>query len=137
MATDLRRTWQILQQPKSSIGKGAFPTYGPVSTDDTVDSEEEEAPKKKNLTLRGKGKRKRAETGPTGPAIEGGGSCGGCLGLYSLPNCFYIFEDKAPAGWKPRASTQRLVEDRIKQNTALAEQIKRLRKGKDTGADDS
>jgi hypothetical protein len=140
VATDLRRTWQILQQPKLSIAKGAFTSYGSVSGSEhpeIAESENEEEPRRKSYRKQGKGKRKRAETGATGTATSGGGSCRACLGPHALNNCFYALEEKAPADWKPNLGIRRLVEDRIKADNSLAEQIKRFRKGKDSGADNS
>jgi hypothetical protein len=139
VATDLRRTWQVLQQPKSSIAKGAFPSYGPVPIQErpeTMASDDEE-PRRRTSGKKEKGKRKRAETHESKGHSSGGGSCKACLANHDLPECFYVFKDKAPEGWIPNLGIKRLVEDRIKTDSSLAEQIKRLRKRKDTSTDDS
>lgn len=141
VTADLRRQWTTLQ-PKSLIAKGAFPSYGQASglePLDTAESDEDKPQRKRGGANKGKGKgkRKRADTSPIGAALTSGGSCEACLGLHGLKDCYYIFKDRAPEGWKLNPGIKRLVEDRIKTDNSLAEQIKRLRKGKDAGTDDS
>jgi hypothetical protein len=138
VSADLRRQWITLQPKASSIAKGAFPSYGPATEQDrleTVESEDDKPRQKK--TANKKGKRKRTETDTTGAASVGGGSCGACLGPHTLKNCYYAFEEEGPEGWTRNLGIKRLVEHRIKADNSLAEQIKRLRKGKDICADDS
>jgi hypothetical protein len=128
VAADLRRQWATLQPKGSSIAKGAFPTYGleTAGSDKEEDSQQKKTPAKKGKGS-GKGKRSRTDA-------EGGGSCKACLGAHTLPNCFYIFKEKAPEDWKPNPGIRRLVNDRIKDDI-LAEEIKRLQKGKDISTD--
>jgi hypothetical protein len=147
VAADLRRDWAVQHQSKASVAKGAFPSFGAeLDRNATVESEpeggeEEPTPKKKPTAKAGKGKRKRTNTGTAkgadAPATQGGGSCRACLGDHQLPNCFYAFPEKAPEGWRPSLTSKRLVSDRIKESSTLAEEIKRLRKGKDKTTDDS
>jgi hypothetical protein len=132
VASDLRRHWTTFQPKGGSIAKGAFLSYGPAQDrSEAPDSEKEEDPQnKKTPAKKGKGKgkwkRNRADTG---------GSCNACSGAHELRSCFYVFEEKAPADWKPNIAIQRLVRDRIKENDMLAEEIKRLKIQKDNSTE--
>lgn len=140
VAADLSRTWNVIQQPKATLAKGAFPSYVPVQPEkhpQIAGSDDEEQPQKKGSKKQGKGKRKRAETDKTSQNADSGGSCGACLGPHNLKDCYYVFKERAPADWRPNIGMQRLVEDRLKNNIELTELIKRIRKVKFTDVDES
>ncbi|KAL9567430.1 hypothetical protein ACKAV7_008380 [Fusarium commune] len=71
-------------------------------------------------------KRKRAETtvnpNPDGP------TCRGCLGFHNWKGCWYLFPAQKAEGWEPNQAIQRLINDRLKNDTSLVEEVKRLSK---------
>ncbi|CAJ2505063.1 Uu.00g124570.m01.CDS01 [Anthostomella pinea] len=54
--------------------------------------------------------------------------CKACLGFHELSQCFYAVSSKAPKGWIPNETSKRLVQQRIKDDSNLAEQVSRLNK---------
>jgi hypothetical protein len=131
VAADLRLQWEVLQQTKSSsVAKGAFLTYGEQAQEQ--DNELEPKPTPGAKKTRHTAKRKRAGTESAGTESEASSrkACRACLGPHNLSECYYAFNRKAPDGWRPNQGIKRLVQDRIKQDNSLAEEIKRLRKGK-------
>lgn len=142
VAAELQRHWSIFHQQKiTTISKGAFPTFGATDSEplDLYDNKEsaESATVSKNQSntdsrKRGKPKRKRTETAGSPYSRT---TCKACLGDHALKECYYAFEDCAPEQWKPKLGVKRLVEDRIKSDNSLAEEIKRLRKAKDISDD--
>jgi len=113
------------------VTKGAFPTFELGSQDEKEgngESEDHSTPKSKSPKQKkgGKGKksrpkRKRAET------LDG---CKACFGPHDLAECFYAIENKAPPGWKLNQGMQKMVQLRLESDIALAEEVKRLTKGK-------
>ncbi|KAF4340967.1 hypothetical protein FBEOM_5106 [Fusarium beomiforme] len=79
-------------------------------------------------------KRKRAETvanpNPDGP------TCRGCLSFHDWKNCWYLFPAQRAEGWEPNQAMQRLINDRLRNDTGLAEEVKRLSKGKNRATKD-
>ena len=126
------------QPTASKITKGSFLSYNDeeeetqISYDEVSDAESrtgDRGKKKRPVRAQKKDqqKRKRAETFETVSRTV----CKGCeMPGHSLPECFYIFENKAPEGWKPRQSIVRIIEGKIKQDSALAGEITRFKKGK-------
>jgi len=79
-------------------------------------------------------KRKRAETtvnpNPDGP------TCRGCLGFHDWRGCWYLFPAQKAEGWEPNQAIQRLINDRLKNDTGLVEEVKRLSKSRDRTTQD-
>ena len=119
---------------RRNVEKGAFPTFGEVSDEDNSSEKDQEKPRRENNAQksRGKGKkradpkRKRADT-TEGPVRT---KCRACLGFHRLSECFYALPEIAPEGWKARDNVQEMVEERIKNDTGLEEEIKNLRLNK-------
>ncbi|KAL8366239.1 hypothetical protein RB595_004825 [Gaeumannomyces hyphopodioides] len=125
--------------PGTRVTKGAFAAkYG--REDDTADNHEPspDSPTQSmpnNLTGKKQGnkayrhpqkKRKRSEpdTSFNSP------TCQACSGFHELAQCFYVFPKKAPSGWRKNRVLERLVQDRLKDQT-LEEEIFRITKKKD------
>lgn len=79
-------------------------------------------------------KRKRAE--PTTNPDPDGPTCRGCLGFHNWKDCWYLFPDQKAEGWEPSLGMQRLIDDRLKKDAGLAEEVKRFSKGKDRATKD-
>ncbi|RYP62094.1 hypothetical protein DL770_009640 [Monosporascus sp. CRB-9-2] len=75
--------------------------------------------------LRDHFKRKRQEFNSE---VESGRRCRACLQIYQLSECLYVFPEKATTGWKPFFPIQELVKYRMASDTALENEIRRLKK---------
>lgn len=138
VAADIHEHWMThSHQYSGKILKGSFLSYAeeedaPTSYDEVSDADSTKGSKeqrKRSVRTQKKDqpKRKRAETFETVSRTV----CKGCkMPGHSLLECFYVFEEKAPEGWKPRQAIVRLVEGKIKQDSALAGEIARFKKGK-------
>ena len=51
--------------------------------------------------------------------------CRACEGFHPTEICYYIFEKKAPAHWVPKPTFQKLVEQNLKDDPTLAEEVRR------------
>lgn len=140
VAADLRRQWKLLHQKSGVVTRGAFPVFGPSAhkSDQEIsqdpDQEQEQETDRRQMQRKGRkaGIPKRKGTETIGQLS--GKLCKACLCAYGLSECFYVFEKKAPDGWRPNIGIQRLVQDRLQDNS-LAEEVKRLKKGKTLSAD--
>jgi hypothetical protein len=135
VAAELHEHWSSLyQQPPSRIAKGSFPTFGqsndtvPYDLENEPDADSSDQPMKKKQRSK---KRKRVDTTDATSRTR----CMACQARHPLRECYYAFPHLVPEGWTPRPAATRLVADRIKQDTSLAEEIKRLRKDKDNTSD--
>ena len=51
--------------------------------------------------------------------------CRACEGFHSTQRCYYLFPEKAPEEWTPKPHIQSLVEQNLKDDSTLEEEIKR------------
>jgi hypothetical protein len=59
--------------------------------------------------------------------------CRACEGIgHWTHRCFYLFPDKVPEGWTPREHLQKLVENNLKEDATLKEEVKRWTKKKES-----
>jgi hypothetical protein len=54
--------------------------------------------------------------------------CRACEGFHSTQRCYYLFPEKAPEEWTPKPHIQNLVEQNLKDDSTLEEEIKRWTK---------
>jgi hypothetical protein len=54
--------------------------------------------------------------------------CRACEGFHSTQHCYYLFRKKAPETWIPRPHLQKLVEQNLKDDSTLEEEVKRWTK---------
>ena len=54
--------------------------------------------------------------------------CRGCEGFHPTKRCYYLFPKKAPEEWIPRPHIQEIVEQNLKDDSALEEEVKRWTK---------
>jgi hypothetical protein len=59
--------------------------------------------------------------------------CRACDGFHSTRRCFYLFPDSRPRGWIPNKRIRGLVDNNLKEDSTLAEEVKRWTKEKDSG----
>jgi hypothetical protein len=119
LANDLRK--ELLkgstQTPRAGrvVAKGAFgPSF--ANSDDTEQPKEDEQEKKK-----GKSKRKMT----TG---ESSAKCLACeLSGHTLPNCLYVFPEKAKGRFRGREDRQQEVNKRLEEDDQLRKEVDRLR----------
>jgi hypothetical protein len=130
IANDLRkaaRQWMSTAAIAPKVTKGAFgPTYAGTSTEVTAEGETEVQKKGKKRT---KANRKRQNT-----AQEKGSNkiCRACGQGHNLERCWYVFTNRAPKNFTANPTYQRAVEDALKDDNALAEEVERLKKRMDT-----
>lgn len=133
VASELHDYWSTLykQAPVRGVVKGAFPSFGPP--DNTTDDPEsdQDIRKRKNQKSKSQNKLKRKRADSTEVEAPLRRRCKACLAYHETGGCYYTFPHLAPEGWTPRLSTQKMVADRIKADSNLAEEINRLRKAKD------
>jgi hypothetical protein len=125
----IRSTSQKGIVPK--VAKGAFgPTYAGHDTPDqgTLGDAQDSAEVASTRRRRSKGplgKRRMPEEEEMSSSV----SCVACGLFHSLSKCYYVFPDKAPTWFKENPEIRASVDEQLKDNTSLKEQIQRL-KGK-------
>jgi hypothetical protein len=109
----------------SKIAKGSFgPTFAGQEADETggPNTKTNSTNDKRNQ----KGKRRRAGTNAT--------ACRACEQIHGdLRNCFYLFPSKAPTGFRLHRAIKSMVNQKLKDDEVLAEEVKRLQKSMDKG----
>jgi hypothetical protein len=96
----------------------AMPRWKRQSNKRTPDSQEAMAA--------GKGKRRHSRA-----FLPTGRQCRACEQRHDFRSCFYLFPNKAPEGFKPKGLVKQRVEENLKNDNGLAEEVKRLRKSMD------
>lgn len=96
----------------------AMPRWKRQSNKRTPDSQEAMAA--------GKGKRRHSRA-----FLPTGRQCRACEQRHDFRSCFYLFPNKAPEGFKPKGLVKQRVEENLKNDNSLAEEVKRLRKSMD------
>jgi hypothetical protein len=120
LANDLRK--ELLkgtQTPRTGrvVAKGAFgPSF--ADSDETEQPKEDEQEKTK-----GKGKSKRKLT--TGESSAKCPACG--LPGHTLPNCLYVFPEKAKGIFRGRKDRQEEVDKKLQEDDKLQKEVERLR----------
>jgi hypothetical protein len=110
------------RNPKS-FGKGSFPTFaGEDAAEDENDSEKQDDKKRQK-------KRQKKRRPVHGSVSETGKPrCRACDSeSHTLEYCFYVFPKKAPQGWRLSPLTQKTVDQNLRDDSKLAEEVARLR----------
>jgi hypothetical protein len=128
----------------SKVAKGSFgPTFagqGAEEETDASDASSKPGQKKKHhrrtgkqqpdsqdmVSEKGKRRHSRANFLPTGRA-----KCRACEQRHDFSACYYLFPSKAPTGFRPNEIVKRRVEENLKEDQGLAEEVKRLQKSMD------
>ena len=135
VASELHDYWSTLykQEPVRGVAKGAFPSFGRPdnTTEDHESDQDTDSEKRKKRKGKGQNKLKRKRADSTDVEAPLRTRCKACLAYHETSGCYYAFPHLAPEGWTPRLSTQKMVADRIKADSNLAEEIKRLRRTKE------
>ena len=58
--------------------------------------------------------------------------CRGCGQYHETQNCFYLFPDRAPKWFFENELVRRAVDQNLRENTSLAEEVKRMKKRRQT-----
>jgi hypothetical protein len=61
---------------------------------------------------------------------ESGMVCRACEAPYPTLKCYYLFPHKAPRLWIPKPRVQKLVEEALKEDSTLKEEVERLNRTK-------
>jgi hypothetical protein len=127
VANDFRKAVRSKRPGKRSpFAKGSFGS--------TFGGQEDEAADQSGSEKKAKGQKKRKRS-----REEDGGnqssrpSCKACGQFHPFPKCFYAFPHKAPDTWHENPAVRKTYEANLQADPALAEQIKRMRKEKETG----
>jgi hypothetical protein len=143
VANDLRKV--ASRHTRTGIpGKIAKGSFGPTfAGEENQHAGSEEAPKRgdEDGTKRKRGRQSKGKQGsevlPDSTASQkrktasdevSGKVCRGCEGYHWTQRCFYLFPKKAPEGWIPNPRIQKIVEQKLKEDSTLEEEIKRLTK---------
>lgn len=142
LSGEFRRVIQEAQESGSlsRIGKGSFLTLGneksPHQPSDRMDASSDRSGDDDFRKHQGASrKRKGREAGCVGE--ENTPKCRACGGRHDLRQCFYLFSRKAFKGWKERSNVRKRVDKNIREDSVLAEEVNRLKKGKDKGDRDT
>jgi hypothetical protein len=133
LAKGFRRAVKRFPTGTARVAKGSFGLsfVGQAAEEDTPDSSESKENEKggKNKGKKDSKRRKHTDT-------DAATACRGCglMGHYHL-HCFYLLPQKAPKGFKPREELKKAAEQALKEDTSLAEEIKRLRVSMDKDKD--
>ena len=157
VANDLRKVVDRKQKGTTKIAKGSFgPTFAEVERTEEGPKNypgSENCPGSKNCPTkfsmdkqRKKGNRnssvKRAPPKRTASHMQQGDNegvlatprvCRACDGFHSTRRCFYLFPDSRPRSWNPNKRIQGIVDNNLKEDSTLAEEVKRWAKEKDGG----
>src|SRR5271168_15072 len=117
LANDLRK--ELLKSPMPKVGRAvARGAFGPsfADLDDTEQPKEDEQEKTKG---KGKGKRKMTTE-------ELSAKCPACgIQGHTLPNCLYVFPEKADGTFKGRKGRQEEVDKRLEEDDQLRREVDR------------
>ncbi|RHZ51562.1 uncharacterized protein CDV56_106148 [Aspergillus thermomutatus] len=164
LANDFRKAVKASRpDAKSRVAKGSFgPTFaGQGTADESSDSSINSVVEKRVKTGKKKtgkqssqstqdaergsqstqntGRGKRRHSRITSLVTGSGPKCRACNQGHELQACYYIFPNKAPDWFTPKTSVQQRVEEKLKNDHGLTEEVKRLQKsmfkGKEVGRD--
>ena len=125
LASDLRKELlkESTQVPRAGrvVGKGAFgPSFADSDDTDQPQSKKGDTENEREKT-KGKGKRKMS----TGESSAKCSACG-LLG-HTLPNCLYVFPEKAKGKFHAREDRQKEVNKKLEEDDQLRKEVDRLR----------
>ena len=123
VANDLRRIAGQYTRT-SKIGKIAKGSLGPTFAGEEYQhagSDVQKAPERgfEDATERTRGRKTRKRKASDGKV------CRACEGFHPTEICYYLFQKKAPAHWIPKPTFQKLVEQNLRDDSTLADEVKR------------
>jgi hypothetical protein len=121
LANDLRKELLKSSTPKGgkAVAKGAF---GP-SFAESEDTDQSKTQEDKQEKTKGKGKGKRKTT-----IEESSAKCPACgIQGHTLPNCLYVFPEKANGKFRGREDRQDEVNKKLEEDDQLQKEVDRLR----------
>ena len=151
VANDSRKVVDRKQKGTTKIAKGSFgPTFAEAKHTEEGPKNypgSENCPTNFSMNMqRKKGNRnssvKRASPKRTASHMQRGDGegtlathrvCRACDGFHSTRRCFYLFPDSRPRSWNPNKRIQEILDDNLKEDSTLTEEIKRWAKEKDGG----
>lgn len=148
VANDLRKVVDRKQKGTTKIAKGSFgPTFAEVEHTEEGPKNNpgpaQNSPGSKNSPTNFSKQRKRGNRPPkrTASHMQGDSEgvlatprvCRACDGFHSTRRCFYLFPDSRPRGWVPNKRIQEIVDNNLKEDSILTEEVKRWSKEKDGG----
>jgi hypothetical protein len=136
LANDFRKAVKVPgPNARSRIAKGSFgPTFAGQEAEemaDAPDASTQGKPERRRRTRTQKRRRSRETSISTGRVI-----CRACGQRHDLHICYYLFPSKAPDGFKEREAVRRMVDQNLKEDHSLAEELKRIQKSMDKGSFD-
>jgi hypothetical protein len=133
----------------SRVANGSFdPTFADEGNDHSREGIEEASTKRKGKTHLGRHSHKRQNASDSSDKVnvyacgkkpgkvetasdEPGKVCRACAGPHpAIPKCYYLFPSKAPKYWTPKPHVQKLVEEALKEDSALKEEVERYKRTK-------
>jgi hypothetical protein len=131
------------QKGTNEYAKGSFgPTFaeaehadaGPENSPEiSMNKQRKRGSRKKDAEFRPKRTANHILRGNSEDILETSCVCRACEGLHLTRRCFYIFPDSRPKNWKPNKQREKIVDKNLKEDSTLAEEIKRWGKKKDGG----
>ena len=124
LANDCRKSAKRLPTGRAKVVKGSFgPTFAePSAVGEDAPGKSSDDENGQKTGKKKKNKRRKRTDAATATACRGCGT----LGHYYL-TCFYLLPHLAPKGFKPREELVKAAEIALKEDTVLAEEIKRLK----------
>jgi hypothetical protein len=120
----------------SRIGKGSFPALHDEEAHQSsteMDASHEENGDSDIRKQKGASRKRKSRGAANVRVGDKDLKCRACQGYHELRQCFYLFPKRAYEGWTERENIRRRVTKNLEQDHALAEEVKRLQKGKDDG----
>jgi hypothetical protein len=134
LANDFRKAVKLPgpNARSSRIAKGSFgPTFAGQEAEEMAyapDASTQGAPERRRRTRTQKRRRSRETSISTGRVI-----CRACGQRHDLHVCYYLFPSKAPDGFREREAMRRTVDQNLKEDHVLAEEVNRIQKSMDKG----
>jgi hypothetical protein len=110
------------------VAKGAFgPTYAGQDTPDQSASGDAQLNGAEVASARRRRGPSRKRSAPEEEEDPSGRLCEACDQSHALAVCFYVFPEKAPSWFKENPEIRASVDEQLKENPSLKEQIQRLK----------
>jgi hypothetical protein len=130
LANDFREYMGMRFSPGRSprVAKGAFgPTYAGQDTPDQSASGDAQLNSAEVASARRRRGPSRKRSAPEEEEDPSGRLCEACDQSHALAVCFYVFPERAPNWFKENPEIRALVDEQLKENPSLKEQIQRLK----------
>ena len=155
LANDFRDSTQPLTNTKAKVAKGSFgPMFGRKSapaagkpssaTGDALDDGMEARglnDGRNGMKQEGSGKqgvyankqlKRRGRPGENSTSSSRKTVCRGCGQFHNTQTCFYLFPERAPEWFSGNEQVRKAVEQNLRENTSLADEVNRMKKRRQT-----